>query len=129
MVLCINLIMDGFPAQSLGVERVAPDVMRRRPRSPKQPVVSAPMIGTMLFTATAVLAVTVLVFISELSDGQVTRRDTTMTFVAFVTCDLVLALSCRSTTKSIFELGMFSNTFFLVAIGGSVIGQILIVYL
>ena len=34
MVLCINLIMDGFPAQSLGVEPVADDVMTRAPRKP-----------------------------------------------------------------------------------------------
>jgi len=86
------------------------------------------MLGTMVFTAGAVLAVTMFVFLSEVADGAVTRRDTTMTFVAFVTCDLVLALSCRSTTKSVFELGLFSNMFFLVAVGGSVLGQVLIVY-
>jgi P-type Ca2+ transporter type 2C len=69
-----------------------------------------------------------LVFRSELSDGVVTSRDTTMTFTCFVLSDMFNAISCRSTTKSIFTIGLFTNTALNFAIGGCLIGQVLMVY-
>lgn len=63
-----------------------------------------------------------------MSDGTVTPRDTTMTFTCFVLFDLFNALSCRSQTKSIAEIGFFSNKAFLYAAGGSLIGQLLVIY-
>ncbi|GJQ73598.1 hypothetical protein Trydic_g21041, partial [Trypoxylus dichotomus] len=38
------------------------------------------------------------------------------------------ALSCRSQTKSVFSIGLFSNKMFLIAVTLSVVGQLLVVY-
>lgn len=62
-------------------------------------------------------------------DGKVTPRDTTMTFTCFVFFDMFNALSCRSQTKFIFEIGLFSNRFFLVAVVLSILGQLAVIYL
>ena len=62
-------------------------------------------------------------------DGKVTPRDTTMTFTCFVFFDMFNALSCRSQTKLIFEIGLFSNRFFVVAVGLSILGQLAVIYL
>ena len=62
-------------------------------------------------------------------DGKVTPRDTTMTFTCFVFFDMFNALSCRSQTKFIFEIGLFSNRFFVVAVGLSILGQLAVIYL
>ena len=79
-------------------------------------------------------------------DGKVTPRDTTMTFTCFVFFDMFNALSCRSQvcrwssasfsnqpvslqTKFIFEIGLFSNRFFLVAVLLSIAGQMAVIYL
>lgn len=61
------------------------------------------------------------------TDGN-TARDTTMTFTCFVFFDMFNALSCRSQTKSIFTIGLWSNKMFLVAVALSVIGQMLVIY-
>jgi len=61
-------------------------------------------------------------------DGEVTPRDATMTFTTFVFFDLFNALSCRSQSKSIFEIGLFSNQTFLIAVGLSLVGQLLVIY-
>ena len=58
-----------------------------------------------------------------------TPRDTTMTFTCFVFFDMWNALSCRSERKSVFELGWLSNRFFCLAVSGSLIGQMAVVYL
>lgn len=64
----------------------------------------------------------------QMSEDGITPRDTTMTFTCFVFFDMWNALSCRSSTKSIFSIGLFTNRMFLVAVSLSVLGQLLVVY-
>lgn len=40
------------------------------------------------------------------ADNKITPRDTTMTFTCFVLFDMWNALSCRSSRKMIWEIGM-----------------------
>lgn len=63
-----------------------------------------------------------------MSDNKITPRDTTMTFTCFVLFDMFNALSCRSQTKSVFQVGLFSNKMFLVAVTLSLVGQMLVVF-
>jgi Ca2+-transporting ATPase len=65
-----------------------------------------------------------------MADGEVTRRDTTMTFTCFVIFDMYNALTCRSESKSVLrgEVGLFSNTLFNWAVALSLAGQLLVIY-
>jgi Ca2+-transporting ATPase len=63
-----------------------------------------------------------------MSDNLVTPRDTTMTFTCFVFFDMWNALSCRSSKKSVFEIGLFRNKMFVLAVSGSIIGQLMVIY-
>lgn len=130
-ILWINIIMDGPPAQSLGVETVDPDVMSRPPRSRSEPVLTRSLITRVLTSAAIIMTGTMIVYYHEmLADGEVTRRDTTMTFTCFVLFDMFNALSCRSESKSIFrgEVGLFSNKLFNWAVALSLAGQLLVIY-
>ncbi|KAI0868607.1 calcium-transporting P-type ATPase [Hypoxylon argillaceum] len=130
-ILWINIIMDGPPAQSLGVERVDPDVMSRPPRSRSEPVLTRSLITRVLTSAAIIMTGTMVVYYHEmLADGEVTRRDTTMTFTCFVLFDMFNALSCRSESKSILrgEVGLFSNKLFNWAVALSLVGQLLVIY-
>merc|ERR1719284_652924 len=51
-----------------------------------------------------------------------------MTFTCFVFFDMFNALSCRSATKSVFQLGLFSNRAFCLAVLFSIVGQLLVIY-
>jgi Ca2+-transporting ATPase len=64
------------------------------------------------------------------TDGEITARDTTMTFTCFVLFDMFNALTCRSESKSVLagEIGLFSNKMFNYAVAGSLIGQLLVIY-
>lgn len=127
-ILWINIIMDGPPAQSLGVEPVDHDVIRQPPRKVKDPIITRSLIVNILISATIIVTGTLWVFWREMSDNKITPRDTTMTFTCFVFFDMFNALSCRSQTKSVFQVGLFTNKMFVVAVGGSIIGQLLVVY-
>lgn len=131
-ILWINIIMDGPPAQSLGVEPVHPDVVRKPPRKADEPIITASLLRRVLTAATVIVAGTFFVFVSEAGDGSggaaAVRRDTTMTFTTFVMFDMFNALSCRASDRSVFSLGLFTNKAFLYAVGGSILGQIAVVY-
>ncbi|KAK4234969.1 hypothetical protein C8A03DRAFT_37208 [Achaetomium macrosporum] len=130
-ILWINIIMDGPPAQSLGVEAVDKDVMNRPPRRRGDAVLTRPLVTRVLTQAAIIMAGTMLVYTHEmLDDGQVTRRDTTMTFTCFVLFDMFNALTCRSESKSVLrgEVGLFKNVLFNWAVTGSLMGQLLVIY-
>ncbi len=106
----VDIIMDGPPAQSLGVEPVDPDVMTRPPRKRNAPVLTVPLITRVCTSAFVIMLGTMLVYWHEMmADGEVTRRDTTMTFTCFVLFDMFNALNCRSEGKSVLrgEVGVF----------------------
>jgi len=127
----LDIIMDGPPAQSLGVERVDKDVMNRPPRKRNDPVLTRTLIKRVLTSAFIIMVGTMMVYTHEmLEDGMVTRRDTTMTFTCFVFFDMFNALTCRSESKSVLrgEVGLFSNTLFNWAVSLSVAGQLLVIY-
>ncbi|XP_021371301.1 calcium-transporting ATPase type 2C member 1-like isoform X1 [Mizuhopecten yessoensis] len=127
-ILWINIIMDGPPAQSLGVESVDHDVIRQPPRKVKDPIITKSLMGSVLMSAAIIVVGTLWVFWREMSDNKITPRDTTMTFTCFVFFDMFNALSCRSQEKSIFQIGLFTNKVFLTAVVGSIIGQLLVIY-
>ncbi|KDO27157.1 calcium-transporting P-type ATPase [Saprolegnia parasitica CBS 223.65] len=128
-ILWINIIMDGPPAQSLGVEPVDDDVLQEGPRSPEVPILTRSMLKRVLVSASLIVLGTLYVFVDELDDAwHVSRRDHTMSFTTFVLFDMFNALSCRSETKSVLEIGLFSNKAFCAAVGASLLGQLMVIY-
>src|SRR3978361_800044 len=94
--------MDGPPAQSLGVEPVDPAVMTHPPRRPNARVLPRPLLQRVLQSATIIMLGTLMTYYREMaSDGEVTARDTTMTFTCFVLFDMFNELTCRSDGKSV----------------------------
>ena len=133
-VLWINIIMDGPPAQSLGVEPCDEAVRRQPPRKRDEPTITDAMVFRVLSSAALVAAGTLAVFSAELAkDGTgegSTKHDTTMTFTVFVLFDMVNALTCRSQTNLVgsAKLPVCANAAFGVAISACVLGQLLVVY-
>ena len=124
--------MDGPPAQSLGVEPVDPAIMSRPPRSRNARALTRPLIQRVLTSATVIMFGTLMVYAKEMAeDNTVTARDTTMTFTCFVFFDMFNALTCRSEGKSIArgELKLTRNKMFNYAVGGSLLGQMAVVYI
>jgi Ca2+-transporting ATPase len=64
-ILWINIIMDGPPAQSLGVEPVDKDVMHRPPRKVNDSIITWPLVGKVLTSAAIIVIGTLWVFWKE----------------------------------------------------------------
>ncbi|KAK5103754.1 High affinity Ca2+/Mn2+ P-type ATPase-like protein [Lithohypha guttulata] len=140
-ILWINILMDGPPAQSLGVESVDPRVMTVPPRARNTNVLTRRLLQRVFTQAAFIMIGTLSVYIHEMLDVDdptthtktltVTKRDTTMTFTTFVLFDMFNALTCRSEAKSVLtgELQIFGNKMFNYAVAGSLIGQACVIYL
>ncbi|XP_064242465.1 calcium-transporting ATPase type 2C member 2 isoform X2 [Passer domesticus] len=128
-ILWINIIMDGPPAQSLGVEPVDRDTIKQPPRCITDTILSKSLILKIFMSAIIIISGTLFVFWKENPKGGITPRTTTMTFTCFVFFDLFNALTCRSQTKLIFEIGFFRNRMFLYSVLGSFLGQLAVIYI
>jgi Ca2+-transporting ATPase len=141
-ILWINIIMDGPPAQSLGVEPVDPAVMNSPPRPKHARVLTKPLIQRVLTQAGLIMLGTLIIYVHEMGDADdelnpghvsrvVTNHDTTMTFTCFVFFDMFNALTCRSDSKSVLrgEISLLGNKMFNYAVAGSLIGQLGVIYL
>uniref|UniRef100_A0A8D0CWU8 Calcium-transporting ATPase n=1 Tax=Sander lucioperca TaxID=283035 RepID=A0A8D0CWU8_SANLU len=127
-ILWINIIMDGPPAQSLGVEPVDRDVIRQPPRNVRDSIITRSLLVKVLVSALVIVCGTLFVFWRELQDNVITPRDTTMTFTCFVFFDMFNALSSRSQTRMVHEMGLCSNRSFCYAVLASIMGQLLVIY-
>ncbi|NXJ08782.1 AT2C2 ATPase, partial [Odontophorus gujanensis] len=127
-ILWINIIMDGPPAQSLGVEPVDRDTIKQPPRCVTDTILSKSLILKIFMSALIIISGTLFVFWKENPKGGITPRTTTMTFTCFVFFDLFNALTCRSQTKLILEIGFCRNRMFLYSVLGSFLGQLAVIY-
>ncbi|NXE08500.1 AT2C2 ATPase, partial [Lophotis ruficrista] len=127
-ILWINIIMDGPPAQSLGVEPVDRDTIKQPPRCITDTILSKSLILKIFMSAIIIISGTLFVFWKENPKSGITPRTTTMTFTCFVFFDLFNALTCRSQTKLISEIGFFRNRMFLYSVLGSFLGQLAVIY-
>lgn len=115
--------------QSLGVEPVDPAVMRRPPRRANDPILNRALGTRVLTNAALITAGTLYVYWKEMGhDGVVSRRDTTMTFTTFVMFDMFNAMACRHAEKPVIHLHPLSNIPLVLALGGSILGQLLVIY-
>jgi P-type Ca2+ transporter type 2C len=114
-ILWINLITDGFPALALAMEKPEPDVMKRRPRPPKEPFLTRARGMRILVHGALVSAVVIAAFAYALFTGGSSYAQTTAFYVVTFS-QLFFSFGCRSQRFTLPQLGMFTNPYLLVAI-------------
>jgi len=109
-LLWINLVTDGLPALALGVEPPEPEQMRRAPRGPKHPVISAREWGSIAWRGLLVASAGFVAFRAAWG-GDPAREDhaRAVAFTVVALAQLAFAFAFRSPTRTLPELGLFSN--------------------
>jgi len=82
-ILFINVIMDGPPSQSLGVDPVDRDAMKRPPRPKNAPIITQRLMFRVIFSASMIILGVLFVLARELGDGSDLARDQTMVRAVF----------------------------------------------
>ncbi|TFY62452.1 hypothetical protein EVG20_g6703 [Dentipellis fragilis] len=122
-ILFINILMDGPPSQSLGVDPVDRDVMRKPPRKKDEPIISQRILQRVMFSASIIVAGTLFIYYFALSDDHMSRREQTMTFTCFVFLDLVSAVQNRG-----LGCGLTQNRMLVTTVSVSFFSQLALVY-
>jgi Ca2+-transporting ATPase len=129
-ILFVNLVMDGPPAMSLGVDPVSPDAMRRRPRAPRERILGRRRLARILLSglvmAAGTLGVLWLAPGPEPSLGEPTTAGT-MAFVTFVFFQVFNLLNVRHDTRSVFSRETLHNASAFVATAAVVVLLTLVV--
>ncbi|GAA6059372.1 hypothetical protein JCM10212_003270 [Sporobolomyces blumeae] len=126
-ILFINVIMDGPPSQSLGVDPVDRDAMKRPPRPKNAPIITRKLMLRVAFSASMIILGVLFVLARELGDGSDLARDQTMTFTSFVFLDLASALQNRGLNVPLLQGPI--NKMLLLAVSASFFVQLSLVYI
>jgi len=141
-ILWINLITDTLPALALGVDPGDPDVMKYKPRNPKDSLFKGATVS-LLLNGLLIGVVTLVAFIigakyysgttnlfplfpKNISQDAL-KHAQTMTFVVLSVSQLVHSLNMRNDKKSIFQIGLFTNKYLIGAIIIGIVLQDLII--
>ncbi|MCU0482558.1 MAG: HAD-IC family P-type ATPase, partial [Anaerolineae bacterium] len=130
-ILWMNLVTDGLPALALGVEKGEPNNMKRPPYNPQEGIFARGLGGYLLRVGLIVAFVSLaVVFLIPSPEGSDARNTvwSTMVFTTLTLSQMGHALAIRSERESIFKLGFFGNRFMLMAIGGTVLLQLVLIY-
>jgi len=127
-ILWVNLITDSFPALSLGVDPRDESVMEEPPRNPKETLFSKSMGLYLMVNGALIGGLTLFAF----KYGQYVYPDSlrhaqTMAFVVLSVSQLFFALNMRSTKKSIFTLGLFTNKYLTASVVFGIAIQLVII--
>ncbi|QDU29261.1 putative cation-transporting ATPase F [Anatilimnocola aggregata] len=127
-ILWINMSTGLFLGLMLAFEPKEPDIMTRPPRDPKTPILTGVLIGRILLVSLVILVGAFGSFEWALGKGSGDAHARTVAVNVIVMVELFYLFNCRSLTKSMFQLGVFSNLWIWVGVGSMVALQLLFTY-
>jgi len=123
-ILWVNLVTDGLLVVNLAMEPKEEDVMDQPPRRPGENIIDRNILKNVVFVAIFMAAGTLWIYTRELN-GLDLMRAQTLGFTTMAMFQIFNALNCRSRSKSIFRLGLFTNRYLISAIAVSIALQML----
>ena len=123
-ILWVNLVTDSLPALALGVDPQEPGLMERKPRDPKKSIFADGLWASIIFQGIIIGVVTLVAF--NLGNRTSIEEGRTMAFVTLTLAQLMHTFNVRSTDKSIFTVGLFTNKYL---IGANLLSIFLVVIL
>ncbi|MEH7224912.1 cation-translocating P-type ATPase [Bacillus sp. JJ1566] len=144
-ILWVNLITDTLPALALGMDPDDPDVMKEKPRDPKESIFSKGNGSFTVLNGLLIGFITLFAFVEGLrfysgassifsiDYGNITSdaliHAQTMAFITLSISQLFHSLNLRSQKKSIFKVGLLTNKSLIGAICLGIAIQVGLVYI
>jgi Ca2+-transporting ATPase len=123
-ILWINLVTEGIPAIGFAFEKEDPDVMKRKPRNPKEKLLSKDILyrtlgqGVLMFIGSMILF---MLFFDDLTKAR------TMAFTTLIMFELFNMFNCRSLKYPLNKMGLFSNKILIIVVGLAFLLQVIVV--
>ncbi|MBZ4202264.1 MAG: HAD-IC family P-type ATPase [Methylovulum sp.] len=126
-LLWINIIMDGPPAMSLGVDPGRPHIMQEPPREPDTVILSWQRLGNLFSYGCIMACGTLYLLYLDLRTHSVIHA-TTLAFTAFVLFQVFNVINARYERISAFNKHLFANKMLWLAMSVVILLQILVVH-
>lgn len=128
-ILWINVVAEEFPAIGLALEPSHSDIMKRKPRDPKESMPSRPLMIYTLGIAAAIVAGTLGMYIITLQSNPDLSYARTVAFVGLGFFTVYNAYSSRSLQESVFRMNPLGNKTLLIGIAASILAILAVVYI
>lgn len=146
-ILWVNLATDSLPALALGADPGTPEVMKEKPRSPKESLFAHGGVPLLIIYGILFGAITLFGFILgcyeatfgphlftfsqlehiDFSNMNVVNEGRTFAFTALAVSELLHAIGMRDVKKSIFRMNHLNNWMMWVAVGVGIVLQFIVV--
>jgi Ca2+-transporting ATPase len=127
-ILWVNLVTDGLPAMALGLDQPEEDVMKRKPRNPKEGVFARGLGWKVVSRGFLIGLVTLFAFM--ISYGQHPDHlayAQTVAFATLVMAQLIHVFDCRSEV-SVLSRNPFGNKYLVWAVLSSLLLMFVVIY-
>jgi P-type Ca2+ transporter type 2C len=127
-ILWVNLVTDGLPAMALGLDQPEDDVMKRKPRSPKEGVFARGLGWKVVSRGFLIGIVTLAAFmLAYKNNPDQLGYAQTVAFATLVLAQLIHVFDCRS-EKSVLARNPFGNKYLVWAVISSLLLMIAVIY-
>lgn len=119
-ILWINMTTAVALGLMLAFEPKEADIMRRSPRPPDQPIVTANLVIRICVVGAIMLLGSFGLFTAAVDAGASLPEARTLAVNAFVAMEIGYLFNCRSLHRSVLSVGLFSNKWIWVGVGTTV---------
>ena len=128
-ILWINMSTALLLGLMLAFEPMEKEVMCRQPRSPGQPILSGILVQRIGLVALVMLLGAFGLFEWELFNGAPIELARTVAVNVFVIIEVFYLFNCRSLSRSVLSVGLFSNLWLLLGVAAMLFLQVMFTYL
>ena len=118
-LLFINLLTDSLPAIAIGMEKAEPGLLTKKPRNPREGILTKRFILQILLQGTLIAICTMTAYHTGLATGSEAAAST-MAFSTLTLARLFHGFNCRS-SRSILKIGLMSNLYSIMAFEAGVV--------
>lgn len=127
-LLWINLVTNGLQDVALAFEPGEKDIVKRKPRDPKDGIMSRLMLERSVVAGVIIAAGVIYNFYSALSDGASLEHARTIAMTTMVLFQFFQAWNSRSESRSVFQINPLSNPFLFYSMVAAFLAQITVIY-
>jgi Ca2+-transporting ATPase len=128
-ILWVNLVTDGLPAMALGLDQPEENVMKRKPRHPKEGVFARGLGWKVVSRGFLIGLITLIAFMTiYYQNNEPLAYAQTVAFATLVLAQLIHVFDCRS-EHSILARNPFGNMYLVLAVLSSILLMLVVIYL
>lgn len=119
---------NGLQDVALAFEPGKKDIVKRKPRDPKDGIMSRLMLERSVVAGVIIAAGVIYNFYSALSDGASLEHARTIAMTTMVLFQFFQAWNSRSESRSVFQINPLSNPFLFYSMVAAFLAQITVIY-